>query len=118
MFHESEKTELFALTQELQKNWPKCATDPNTPPEVGTNAKLYYVKCDFSKSKAVFRIAFGCENRDDGTKRLVALTARTKQELAQGSKTGTQAWYQHMATIGRQHWTDYRRGLIRAWKIY
>ncbi len=118
LFHEDEKTELFDLTQELQKNWPTCAPDPNAPPEVGTRAKLYYVKCDYPKSKAVLRVAFGCDSRKNGVTKLVALTIRTKQELSSGSKTGTQGWYDHMETVGLQRWLDYLRGITLAWKIY
>ena len=118
LFHDSEKGELFEMTQTLQKNWPRCATDRNAAPEVGMNAGLYYAKCDFSKSKAIFRIAFGHEAIFGNLQRLVALTCRTKQELAHGSETGTKAWYRHMATIGRARWADYQRGFIAAWRIY
>lgn len=41
-----------------------------------------------------------------------------KQELAKGSETGTEAWYRHMATVGRARWADYQRGFTRAWRIY
>jgi hypothetical protein len=118
VFHENEKTKLFAVTQELQRNWPRCATDPRVPPEVGTCARLYYIKCDFSKSKAVARVAFGCDSREHAEPRLVALTIRTKQELASGSKTGTAAWYEHVETVGLQRWLDYLRGRVQAWRIY
>ena len=112
LFYQTEKGELFSVTQELQKNWPKCATDPFTPPEVGTKAGLYYIKCDFSKSKAIFRVAFGHETVVGNLQRLVALTCRTKQELASGSQTGTEGWYKHMATVGRMRWAEYQRGFI------
>lgn len=118
VFHEDEKSELFAVTQELQRNWPRCATNPKVPPEVGTCARLYYIKCDFSKPKAIVRVAFGCDSREHGKARLVALTIRTKQELASGSKTGTVAWYEHMETVALQRWLDYLRGRARAWRIY
>ncbi len=118
LFYDSEKGELFRVTQELQKNWPKCATDRNIPPEVGTHAGLYYLKCDFPKSKAIFRVAFGHEPVIGKIERLVALTCRTKQELARGSKSGTEAWHKQMATIGRARWSDYQRGFIPAWRIY
>lgn len=118
LFYETEKSDLFMVTQALQKNWPRCATDPTMPPEVGTHAGLYYTKCDFPKSKAIFRVAFGHEMVFVKQERLVALTCRTKQELAQGSKTGTEGWYKHMATLGRARWADYQRGFISAWRIY
>jgi hypothetical protein len=82
LFNEDEKYVLFEVTQELQRNWPKCATDPQTPPEVGTCARLHYIKCNF-QSGAVFRVCFFSESLENNTVvRLVALTARTKQELA------------------------------------
>jgi hypothetical protein len=118
LFHEHEKIQLFALAQELQQNWPTCATDSKTPPEVGTRTKLYYVKCDCPKSKAVLRVAFGCDSRNQGMIRLIALTIRSKQELASGSKSGTQGWYEHMETVGLQRWFDYLRGIASAWKVY
>lgn len=118
LFSEAEKVKLYALTQELQRGWPRCATDPQTPPEVGTGSKLYYVKCDFTQPRATFRVAFGFQPMTGSQGRLVALTARTKEELAQGAKDGTRAWYDHMATVGRSRWTDYQRGHIRFWRIY
>ena len=118
LFSEAEKVKLFTLTQELQHNWPRCATDPQTLPEVGTGSKLYYVKCGFTQPRATFRVAFGFRPRAGSDGLLIALTCRTKEELAQGSKGGTQAWYDHMATVGRSRWTDYQRGHIRFWKIY
>jgi hypothetical protein len=118
VFAESEKSKLFVLTQELQKNWPRCVTDPQVPPEVGTTARLYYVKCDFIQIQATFRIAFGFQSMSGGKGQLVALTCRTKEELAKGSKDGTRAWHDHMATIGRSRWADYQRRHIRFWRIY
>ena len=118
LFFEDEKTELFMVTQALQQNWPKCTTDRSTPPEVGMKAGLYYTKCDFSKSKAVLRVAFGCHTLPDKTVRLVALTTRTKQEVSQGAHGGTQGWYSHMSKIGLARWFDYQRGKLVAWKIY
>ncbi len=118
LFDENEKAKLFALTQELQKNWPGCATSPQIPPEVGTQSKLYYVKCDFTQPKAIFRVAFGLHTTTPTESRLVALTCRTKEELAQGAKNGNAAWYDHMAKVGRQRWSDYQRGFIASWRIY
>ena len=118
LFSETEKTKLFDVTQELQRNWPRCATDPQTPPEVGTSSKLYYMKCDLTQPRATFRVAFGLHPVDGTEGRLVALTCRTKEELARGAMTGTRAWYDHMATVGRSRWTDYLRGHIRFWRIY
>ncbi len=115
VFSENEKFHLFRITQSLQQNWPKCTRFP--PPEVVKHASLYYVKCDFP-SGAVLRVAFGCEYCSDGILRLVALTTRTKQELAQGSKSGTDAWYKHISTKGLSKWNDYKRGIEPTWKIY
>jgi hypothetical protein len=118
LFLEVEKTELFKVTQELHGNWPKCATDRNTPPEVGMKAGLFYTKCDFTQSKAVLRVAFGCHTMPDKSVRLVALTARTKQEVSKGAQNGTQGWYRHMSTTGLARWNDYHRGLLAVWQIY
>ena len=118
LFAENEKGKLFDLTQELQRNWPRCTTDPQTPPEVGTQSKLHYVKCDFAQPKAIFRIAFGFEPIAGTAGRIVALTCRTKEELASGSQDGTAGWYDHMATVGRSRWTDYQRGRTVFWRIY
>ena len=118
LFSVGERVKLFALTQELQRGWPKCASDPHTPPEVGMRAKLYYVKCDFAQPKAIFRVAFGFQSVPGTEGRLVALTCRTKEELARGSTGGTLGWYRHMDTTGRARWTDYLRGRIRHWRIY
>jgi hypothetical protein len=118
LFDEREKMKLFDVTQELQRNWPKCATDPQIPPEVGTGSGLYYIKCDFAQPKAIFRVAFGFQNVQGSQGRIVALTCRTKEELAQGSKDGNKAWYQHMATVGRARWSDYLRGHSRFFRIY
>ena len=111
-FHESEKTHLFQVTQELQRNWPQ-----GMPPEIGAKFGIFYTKCDFP-SGGILRVAFGCETTMDGTTRLIALTTRTKQELSQGSHSGTSGWYKHMSTVGLARWSDYRRGIISAWKIY
>lgn len=118
LFNDNEKGKLFALTQELQRNWPRCSSDRQTPPEVGMQSKLYYVKCDFVQPKAIFRIAFGFHPIPGTEGRIVALTCRTKEELAQGAQDGTMAWYQHMTTVGRARWSDYQRGFITAWRIY
>lgn len=118
LFNEEEKYLLFELTQALQRNWPVCAIDPNTPPEVGTCARLYYIKCNFN-SGAVFRVCFLSESLEGNSViRLVALTARTKQELASGSKSGTVGWYDHIETIGLKNKIRYLNKQVRAWKIY
>ncbi len=118
LFDESEKYKLFDLTQTLQRNWPKCATDPSIPPELGTGSRLYYLKCDFTLQQATFRVAFGYHDIPGTQGRLVALTCRTKEELSRGSQNGTAAWYDHIATVGRARWRDYHTGHIAAWRIY
>ena len=118
LFEEEEKFLLFYVTQELQRNWPRCAIDFSIPPEVGTCARLYYIKCNFP-SGAVFRVGFGCESLNGNTiVRLVALTARTKQELAKGMQDGSQAWYRHLETIGLRNWVRYQNKQMSVWRIY
>ncbi len=59
LFHESEKTHLFQVTQELQRNWPQ-----GMPPEIGAKFGIFYTKCDFP-SGGILRVAFGCETTMD-----------------------------------------------------
>jgi hypothetical protein len=118
-FDDAEAVDVYKATQELQQNWNKCVTDPNTPPEVGMNGSLYYLKFNFnSAGKAKLRICFGVHTNSAGVVEIVALTCRTKQELAGGSTSGNKAWYKHMDTIGKARWNDYRRGTLSNWKIY
>lgn len=114
-FLDSEAGQLYGLTQELQRNWPKCLSQV-VPPEIGTKHGLHYLKCDFP-SGAVFRVAFGV-HQFKGVTRIVAVTCRTKQELAKGNKSADLEWYRHMGAVGRDCWNDYLRGTIKAWKIY
>lgn len=119
LFDDTDAIEVYKATQELQQNWPKCATDDNTPPEVGMNNGLYYIKFKFqSIGRAQLRICFGVLTNKSGNVEIVALTCRTKQELSGGSKDGTVAWYKHMDTVGKARWNQYRRGLLKNWKIY
>lgn len=120
LFDYEDAIEVYKATQELHRNWPKCATDPNTPPEVGMNNGLYYIKFKFkSAGRAQFRICFGVlTNQARGIVEIVALTCRTKQELSGGSTNGGVAWYAHMDTIGKSRWNQYRRGQLTNWKVY
>lgn len=119
-FDATEAVEVYKATQLLLQNWPQCATNPNTEPEVGKRGQLYYLKFNFnSAGKAKFRICFGVwTNVTTKNVEIVALTCRTKQELSGGSTTGTRAWNAHMDTVGKSRWDDYRRGLLTNWKIY
>lgn len=117
LFNKNERFKLFDITKTLQMNWPKCATSNQIPPEVGTKGELYYIKCDFNSPKAIFRVCFCLDNRYKDM-RLVALSCRTKEELAQGSKDGTRAWYLHMRTVGEDRRDSYLRDQLSCWKIY
>jgi hypothetical protein len=119
LFDDADAIEVYKSTQEFQKNWPKCATDPSTPPEVGMRNGLYYTKFKFlSAGRAQFRICFGVQTNPSNNVEIVALTCRTRQELSGGNTNGDVAWYSHMDTIGKSRWNQYRKGLLTNWKIY
>lgn len=113
LFTPSEAIEVYAKTQELQKNWPGCISRP--PPEVGARSKVFYMKFDWPTCR--LRICFGART-ENGVQKIVALTCRTKQEISRGSSNGTQEWYRHLSTVGVDRWDDYRRDLIKSWRIY
>lgn len=118
-FSNAEAIEIYKATQELQKNWPSCATEVNTPPEIGMHEGLYYLKFNFnSAGKAKFRVCFGVWTNYQGRVEIVALTCRTKQELSGGNTSGTYAWKKHMSTFGKAKWNEYRRNQLRSWRIY
>ena len=118
-FNDTEAIEIYRATQELKVNWPTCAMDSNTPPEIGTHEGLYYLKFNFnSAGKTKFRICFGVWTNHRGVVEIVALTCRTKQELSGGNLTGTNAWKKHMGTFGKAKWNEYRRNQLRSWRIY
>lgn len=113
LFSTDEATDVYKKTQLLQTNWPKCMKQP--PPEVGGRSGLHYMKFDWPTCR--LRICFGAR-RENGVDKIIALTCRTKQELSKGSSDGTKEWYRHIDTIGVDLWDDYRRGLLKTWKIY
>ena len=80
---------------------------------------LYYMRFNFAPPQQIkFRICFGVRTIDNGDVEIVGLTCRTKQELSGGSKDGTQAWYAHIATVGKTRWNEYRKNQVRNWIIY
>lgn len=113
LFSDEEAQDIYVTTQLLQKRWPGCIGNP--PPEIGARSKLFYMKFDWAICR--LRICFGART-ESGVQKIVALTCRTKQELSKGGSNGTQEWYRHMATVGLDRWDDYRRNLIRSWRIY
>ena len=113
LFTKDEATDVYIKTQELQSNWPRCLQTP--PPEVGTRSGVHYFKFNWPKCR--LRICFGAR-RESGIDKVIALTCRTKQELSKGSSNGTREWNLHMDTEGVDLWDSYRRGFLRAWKIY
>jgi hypothetical protein len=113
LFSDDEAKDVYIKTQQLQANWPRCLRTP--PPEVGTRSGVHYVKFDWPTCR--LRICFGAR-KEGAVDKLLALTCRTKQELSKGSSDGTKEWYRHMDTVGVDLWDSYRRGLLRAWKIY
>lgn len=119
-FDEQEAVEIYQATQELQKNWPHCLRNRLTPPDVVKHdGDLYYLRFNFPPPQQIkFRICFGVRKINQTTIELVALTCKTKQELAGGNKTGTDAWKFHMATVGKARWNEYRRNQLVSWIIY
>lgn len=113
LFSDTEAVDVYTQTQLLQQKCPGCIGNP--PPEIGSKHTLFYVKNDWAG--CTLRICFGART-ENGIAKIVALTCRTKQELSKGNSGGTVEWYKHMATVGVDRWDDYRRGFVRAWKIY
>ncbi len=113
VFSDAEAVDVYNQTQLLQQKWPNCIRNP--PPEIGSKFGVFYVKNDWPG--CILRICFGAQT-ENGVQKIVALTCRTKQELSKGSSNGTSEWYKHMATVGADRWDDYRRGLLKSWKIY
>jgi hypothetical protein len=119
VFDDAAAIQIYRATQDLQKNWPACLSNAKTPPDVVKAGDFYYLRFNFSPPQQIkFRICFGVDTKANGDVEVVGLTCRTKQELAGGSKTGTQAWKKHMQTVGKARWNEYRRGQIRSWQIY
>ncbi len=113
LFSDAEAIEVYKRTQELQQKWPGILKTPT--PWLGNKHKLFYTKHDWPTCR--LRICF-MATTEDGVDKIVVLTCRTKQELSKGSSDGTTEWYKHMATVGVDRWDDYRRGLLKTWKIY
>lgn len=113
LFSDTEAVDVYTQTQLLQQKWPGCIGNP--PPEIGSKHGLFYVKNDWPG--CTLRICFGART-ENGIAKIVALTCRTKQELSKGNSGGTSEWYKHMATVGVDRWDDYRRGILKSWKIY
>lgn len=119
VFSATEAIEVYKATQELQKNWPTCLNSGLIPPDVVKENGLYYVRFNFPPPQSIhLRICFGVQTLANSDIEIVALTCKTKQELAGGSKTGTQGWKQHIATVGKSRWNDYRQNKIKSWIIY
>lgn len=112
-FSDTEAIDVYQQTQLLQQRWPQCIGNP--PPEIGAKFGLFYTKHDWPTCR--FRICFGAY-KDNGVDKIIALTCRTKQEISKGSSNGTAEWYRHMSLGGVARWDDYRRGQLKAWKIY
>jgi hypothetical protein len=119
-FDGEEAIEIYKATQELQLNWPQCLRNAAIAPDVVRHENdLYYLRFNFAPPQQIkFRICFGVGLLENGDTEIVALTCRTKQELAGGSKTGTNAWKTHMSTVGKARWNEYRRKQTVNWKIY
>ena len=113
LFSDIEAVDVYTQTQLLNLKWPDCIGNP--PPEIGSKFGLFYVKNDWPG--CTLRICFGART-ENGIAQIVALTCRTKQELSKGNSGGTSEWYRHMSTIGIDRWDDYRRGLLKSWRIY
>ena len=119
-FDSQEAINVYKATQELQQNWPSCLGNTLVDPDVVKHkGDLYYLRFNFAPPQQIkFRICFGVRSLDNGDIEIVALTCRTKQELSGGSKNGTQVWKDHMSSVGKARWNDYRKNQVKSWTIY